>query len=113
MSCQGDVVDDRYLVGELLGRGGMAEVFRAIDLAADQDVVAVKLLRSVERGSDRRLAAEAEVLARLDHPGMVRLRGSGTHAGVPYLVLDLADGGSLARDLSAGPVGLDRALDIG
>lgn len=113
VSCPGDVVDDRYLVGELLGRGGMAEVFRAIDLAADQDVVAVKLLRSVERGSDRRFAAEAQVLAGLDHPGMVRLRGSGTHAGVPYLVLDLADGGSLARDLSAGPVGLARALDIG
>jgi serine/threonine protein kinase len=46
-------------------------------------------------------------------PGLVRLRGSGTHEGVPYLVLDLAEGPSLAGELAVGPIGVDRALAVG
>jgi serine/threonine protein kinase len=108
----GDVIDDRYHVRELLGRGGMAEVFRATDIATDRGV-AIKVLRSVETGSVRRFDSEIDVLARLDHPGVVKLRGSGTHEGVPYLVLDLAEGPSLAGELAGGPIGIDRALTIG
>lgn len=108
----GEVIDSRYVVGELLGRGGMAEVFRATDTATDRSV-AVKVLRSAEPGTLRRFGSEAEVLARLDHPGLVKLRSSGTHDGVPYLVLDLADGPSLAGELATGPIGIDRALTVG
>jgi len=112
MATTGEVIDGRYVVGELLGRGGMAEVFGATDTATDR-AVAIKLLRSPEPGSDLRFRSELTVLRRLDHPGLVRLRGSGTHDGVPYLVLDLAAGPSLAAVLASGPLGLDRTIAVG
>jgi serine/threonine protein kinase len=106
------MIDRRYLVRGLLGRGGMAEVFRATDTETDREV-ALKMLQGVESRDACRFRSEADVLARLDHPGLVKLRGSGTHDGVPYLVLDLAGGLSLADALSAGPIGPDRALMVG
>jgi hypothetical protein len=113
MVAAGQVVDERYLVGELLGRGGMAEVFRATDTATDRRV-ALKVLHDIEEGNAVRLRSEAAALGRLDHPGLVGLRGCGTHGGLPYLVLDLADGPSLADELAAhGPLGLERTVAVG
>ena len=43
----------------------------------------------------------------------MKLRRSGIHEGVPYLVLDLAEGPSLAGELAGGPIGIDRALTVG
>ena len=108
----GDVLDGRYVVRELLGRGGMADVFRATDRATDRGV-AIKVLRSIEPGCTRRFRTEAQVLSVLDHPGIVRLHGSGTHEGAPYLVLDLAGGRSLASELAQGAMPLERALVVG
>ena len=51
------------------------------------------------------------MLARLDHPGLVKLRGSGTHAGVPYLVLDLAEGPT-AGEPTKGPLAEERAMAV-
>jgi serine/threonine protein kinase len=107
----GEVIDGRYVVDELLGRGGMAEVYRARDTEGDR-CVAVKLLRGVEPRDARRFRSEVDVLTRLDHPGLVKLRGSGTHGGVPYLVLDLAEGPTLAGELAAGPLAEERAVTV-
>jgi hypothetical protein len=113
MVAAGQVVDERYLVGELLGRGGMAEVFWATDTATDRRV-ALKVLHDIEEGNAVRLRSEAAALGRLDHPGLVGLRGCGMHRGRPYLVLDLADGPSLADELAAhGPLGLERTVAVG
>ena len=111
MPVPGDVIDGRYVVDELLGRGGMAEVYRARDIEAD-DSVALKVLRGVEPRDAERFRSEVDVLARLDHPGLLSLRGSGTHAGVPYLVLDLAEGPTLAEELAAGPLAEERAVTV-
>jgi serine/threonine protein kinase len=107
----GEVIDGRYVVDELLGRGGMAEVYRAQDTEADR-CVALKVLRGVGPHDARRFRSEVDVLARLDHPGLVRLCGSGTHDGVPYLVLDLAGGPTLAHELAAGPLPEERAVAV-
>jgi eukaryotic-like serine/threonine-protein kinase len=107
----GDVIDGRYVVDELLGRGGMAEVYRARDTDADR-CVALKVLRGVEPHDARRFRSEVDVLGRLDHPGLVRLCGSGTHDGVPYLVLDLAEGPTLAHELADGPLSEERAVAV-
>lgn len=112
MLSQGDVVDERYQVGGLLGRGGMADVFRATDTATG-GAVALKVLRVPEGDNARRFRSEADTLGRLDHHGLVRLHGSGTHDGLPYLVLDLADGPTLAHVLADGPLGFDRTLPVG
>jgi hypothetical protein len=113
MLAAGQVVDERYRVEELLGRGGMAEVFRATDTATDR-WVALKVLH--DRGPDNavRFRSEAAALGRLDHPGLVGLRGCGMHDGLPYLVLDLADGPSLADELAAhGALGRERTVALG
>jgi serine/threonine protein kinase len=102
-------MDRRYRLEELVGRGGMAEVYRATDTEADRPV-AVKLLRDVETADLRRFQVEVAVLALLDHPGVVRLYGTGSHDGVPYLVLELVEGPSLADELVAGPLGVDRSV---
>ncbi|MEM9564196.1 MAG: protein kinase [Actinomycetota bacterium] len=90
-----------------IGRGGMATVYRAVDLQADRPV-AVKLL-SLQAGDlglthfDR----ERRSLARLStHPNVVTLHRTGvTTAGIPYLVMELATGGTLAdRVRSDGPM---------
>ena len=112
MGTQGDTIDGRYVLGEQLGRGGMGEVFRATDTNTDR-AVALKVLTSTEPGSAQRFRSEADLLTLLDHPGVVRLRGSGFHDGVPYLVLDLADGPSLARELADGPLDLGRMRRVG
>ncbi|HEX6422884.1 MAG TPA: serine/threonine-protein kinase [Acidimicrobiales bacterium] len=112
MLAPGHVIDQRYRVVASVGCGGMAEVFRATDTVT-AGAVALKVLRGHEPGQAERFRAEADALARLDHPGVVQLRGAGTHDGAPYLVLDLADGPSLADRLAAGPLGLDRAVALG
>jgi eukaryotic-like serine/threonine-protein kinase len=108
----GVLIDERHEIEQLLGRGGMGEVFRARDLTTGR-TVAIKLLRTIDSSSMCRFRTEIEVLGRLDHPGVVRLRGTGSHDGVPYLVLELVDGPSLADVLASGPLGVERSISIG
>jgi serine/threonine protein kinase len=108
----GVLIDERHEIEHLLGRGGMAEVFRARDTTTGRSV-AIKVLRTVDPQSTIRFRGEIEVLSRLDHPGLVRLVGAGAHDGVPYLVLDLVDGPSLADVLNSGPLGVERSISIG
>jgi hypothetical protein len=106
------LIDERHEIEQLLGCGGMAEVYRARDLRMGRSV-AIKLLRTVDPQSLGRFRTEIEVLCQLDHPGVVRLRGTGSHDGVPYLVLDLVDGPSLADVLVGGPLGVEQSTLIG
>lgn len=108
----GVMIEGRHEIERRLGRGATADVFRARDTTTGRPV-AIKVLRSVDRQAMTRHRGEIEVLSRLDHPGVVRLLGTGVHAGVPYLVLDLVDGPSLAAVLDNGPLGLDRSISVG
>ncbi|MCA9649546.1 MAG: serine/threonine protein kinase [Myxococcales bacterium] len=87
-----------------LGRGGMGIVYRARQVRLDRDV-AVKLM-SPELGRDpelvRRFEREAKALARLDHPGIVRVHDFGQAAGVCYLVMELVDGPNLRELIEQG-----------
>ena len=98
-------------IEEELGRGGMGRVFSARHAALGRDV-AVKLL-SVEVAADpsfrSRFEREARTLARLDHPGIVRVHDFGTTAdGDPFLVMEVVRGGTLAERI---PLPLKRAID--
>lgn len=106
------IVGDRYRLGAILGRGGGADVFHADDLTTGRPV-AVKVLRSASASDLRRFEFEAETLRRLDHPAIVRMRDDGEHEGVPYLVLDLVDGESLATRLQNGPLSDGDARGMG
>jgi tRNA A-37 threonylcarbamoyl transferase component Bud32 len=106
----GGVLGGRYRLGALLGRGGMAEVYRACDEAL-QRPVAIKLFRRDSIGPDdeTRQRAEVQMLAGLRHSGLVTVYDTGTEASCAadprsYLVLELVDGQTLGQHVADGPV---------
>ena len=95
---QGSTLGGRYDVGDVVGRGGLADVYRGLDRVLDR-AVAVKVLRTVHADDvDRaRFEDEAKVLAGLNHPGLVTLLDADTSDDDhPYLVMELVDGRTLA-----------------
>ncbi|WP_210479000.1 serine/threonine-protein kinase [Naasia sp. SYSU D00948] len=103
----GTLLAGRYLLGPLIGEGGMATVHRAHDERLGRDV-AVKLFRpDVADARDlRRIRSEIRMLAGLNHPSLVTLHDAATgEAGEPaYLILELVDGPNLAELLRDRPV---------
>jgi tetratricopeptide (TPR) repeat protein/predicted Ser/Thr protein kinase len=86
-----------YHIVELLGRGGMGEVYRA-ERADGQFAqrVALKLVRVEPGASVERFNAERQILAQLDHPGIARLFDGGlTSDGRPYMVMEYVQGENL------------------
>ena len=109
-----DTLGDRYVLDELIGRGGMADVYRATDRVLDRQV-AVKVLRELtEDESDReRFVAEAKTLAKLNHVGLVTVLDAGTHAGRPFLVMELIDGPNLAECCADTAMHVTRVVAVG
>jgi len=96
----------RYRLLEELGEGGAARVYKAVDTRTGEDC-AVKVLRQDVPGDDgpARFAREAQVLAQLDHPHLVRVHAVGQDGDRHYLVMELLEGGSLQDRLEAeGPL---------
>jgi len=118
------IIGDRYQLGRVIGRGGMATIHEAMDLRLERPV-AVKLLRP-EAAADADLAdrfrREALAATVLRHPNIVACLDTGTDDGQPYLVMDLVDGEDLAERLKRGGrlapthaarIGLDVARALG
>ena len=112
MASNADVLGGRYLLVSLLGHGGMSDVYRAIDQHTGNPV-AVKVVRSNDPEFARRLAQEAQVLERLQHPGLIRLLDTGHVDDQAYLVMELVEGTTLAESLRSGPLGPGRTALIG
>ena len=95
-----------YRVEAELARGGMGVVYRARD--PEGTPVALKLLADAGVADPElhvRFGREAEALAALDHPGILRVRDVGVASEGPYLVTDLLTGETLdARVRSSGPL---------
>src|SRR4051812_7600561 len=112
----GTVIDGRYRLDALLGKGGMGVVYRAEHVALRR-TVAVKLLHpSLAAGSDLRSRFEREAIAigRIDHPNCVSVTDFGKLAdGSLFLVMEHLDGKSLGDLLDAeAPLAPARALRI-
>ena len=91
----------RYRLQDSIGRGGMADVYRAFD-EKRQAPVAVKILREdLAEDPDfvRRFRREAEALARLDHPNVVRFYAFEQDGPVAFIVMDYIEGTTLRRHL--------------
>ncbi|MEU2615443.1 serine/threonine-protein kinase [Micromonospora sp. NPDC007271] len=101
----------RYELELRVGVGGMSEVWRAHDLVLDR-TVAVKLISpglDGEAGSAERIRAEARAAARLVHPNVASVHDFGTATAadgreLPYIVMELAEGETLAAHLRGGPL---------
>jgi serine/threonine protein kinase len=96
---------DGYEILGILGRGGMGIVYKARQIKTDR-IVALKMLLAGElssRNQRERFRAEAEIVARLQHPGIVQVFDVGEHEGRPYLVLEYCPGGTLAQRLMGRP----------
>src|SRR5262245_20712991 len=105
---------DFFEVLDLLGAGGMGEVYRARDTKLNRDV-AIKVLPDMFASDPERVARfqrEAQVLASLTHPNIGLIYGIHESRGARFLVLELVEGETLASRLGRGPVPVDDALDI-
>jgi serine/threonine protein kinase len=101
---------DRYVLGDVIGRGGMGAVYAAHDRLLDREV-AIKVSNIVigpadrERADDQDVQAEARMLARLEHPGIVPVHDAGlTTDGRVFYAMKLIRGRTLAdhmKDLPA------------
>ncbi|MDT7783475.1 MAG: eukaryotic-like serine/threonine-protein kinase [Pseudonocardiales bacterium] len=93
----GTVIDDRYVVGSLLGSGGMAEVYRAYDRSTTSSV-AIKIFSGPGLPDDElRLQREASMLLTLDCPGVIPVYESGMLSRRPYFVMREITGGTLRQ----------------
>ena len=95
----GSPLGGRYRLDAPLATGGMGEVWTARDLPLDRSV-AVKVLGPALAGNGRaaeRLRREARAAGRLEHPGIARVLDLGEDGGLPYLVMELLEGESLAE----------------
>src|SRR5262245_61015310 len=91
-----------YEIIDLLGTGGMSEVYRARDPRIGR-VVALKLLKPATAASpdgQRRFEQEARATGQLNHPNIVTVFDVGVEAGVPFLVCELLEGSSLRERLN-------------
>ena len=104
-------LDDFRIVREL-GSGGMGVVYVAEQLSLGRRV-ALKVFRSAGPAvAVERFRREARALARLDHPGVVRVHASGEAEGVLYIAMDLVPGPSLEERLGEGPLPTSAAVRI-
>ena len=109
------ILGARYQLGEMIGTGGMADVYIAQDQRLSREV-AVKILRS-DLAKDptfvSRFRKEAKAAAGLNHPGIVAVYDSGEDPA-PYIVMELVSGHTLRELIHGGErLPLDRALEIG
>ena len=96
----------RYHVQALLGRGGMASVYRAVDLVSARALAVKHSLARMDTREGRELCAlferEFHLLAQLSHPRVIEVYDYGIDDGRPYYTMELLDGGDL-RELSPLP----------
>jgi Tol biopolymer transport system component len=103
-----------YDIGDVLGAGGMGEVYRARDAKLRRDV-AIKILPpafTLDPDRRARFEREARILASLNHPHIGAIYGFEESDGVHALVLELVDGSTLAERIAKGPVPVREALTI-
>src|SRR4051794_38124450 len=109
----GKLVANRYLVGEVLGAGGLCTVYRAEDLRRGRDV-AVKVLPA-EKAQHKELAGrfqrEVTTARRIDHPNVAAIIDNGEiEDGSLFLVMELLQGTLLSTLMHGGRLAVPRAL---
>jgi serine/threonine-protein kinase len=111
----GRVLDNRYLIGSRIARGGMATVYEATDLRLDR-TVAVKVMHPGLGDDDEfaaRFVAEARSAAKLSHPNVVSVFDQGNDDGTVFLAMELIPGHTLRDTIGKeAPLSPARALAL-
>ena len=95
-------LNNRYEIQERIGRGGMADVYRAVDHKLNRPV-AVKVLKKEFREDNsfvQKFQSEARAAAGLMHPNVVNVYDVGVYKGLWYMVMELVDGITLKEYIS-------------
>ena len=103
-----------YEIGEMIGRGGMGEVYRAADTRLGREV-AVKVLSSHladDPASLARFRREARAVAALSHPNIVAVFDVGSEGGTQFVVTELLEGQTLRSRLASSPLPVGETLRI-
>jgi len=103
-----------YKILSLLGKGGMGEVYRALDTQLEREV-AIKVLPAEFTQDPERLARferEAKLLAALNHPNIAAIYGLEESDGIRFLVLELVEGETLGERLVKGALPVEKALEV-
>lgn len=111
----GQVFEGRYQVTELIARGGMANVYRALDIRLNR-IVALKILAGTLANDPNfvdRFLHEARATASLMHPNVVAVHDQGLALGFPFLVMEYVPGKTIREVLATyGPFTSAHALEI-
>jgi len=111
----GSVLNERYLIGDRIARGGMASVFKATDQRLDREVAIKVMHRGLgdDQQFTQRFVREAKSAAKLNHRNVVSVFDQGTDGEVTYLVMEYVPGNTL-RDLmrAEAPMPPYRALEL-
>jgi serine/threonine protein kinase len=104
-----------YEIVAPIGAGGMGEVYRAQDTRLGRDVALKVLPESFSRESERlhRFEQEARAVATLNHPNILAIFDTGQNNGLPFLVSELLDGGTLRSVLDGGALPQRKAIEYG
>jgi serine/threonine protein kinase len=102
----GQVIDNRYKVIRLLGRGGMAAVYLAEDSRLERNVALKIILPESFSGDDwdnysERFKKEIKTLAKFNHPNIVSIYDSGEWDGKPFFIMEYLAGGTLEDKLNS------------
>jgi serine/threonine protein kinase len=115
-SLVGTTIDQKYLIERVLGHGGMGRVYFARDLTLHNRPVVIKILLEATVNDDyvvKKFRQEVEALARIDHPGVVNVLGSGKLPdGKPYIVMQYVNGVTLRSQIPTEGMELERAANL-
>jgi non-specific serine/threonine protein kinase len=102
----------RYRIVRQLGEGGMGIVFEAHDDRLDRSVAVKTIRQTGDAEAHERFLREARAAAAVSHPNVCQIFEIGEHDGMPFLVMELLDGRSLADRLIEGPLLVNDAIDL-
>jgi eukaryotic-like serine/threonine-protein kinase len=103
----------RFAATAELGSGAMGTVYRAHDDVLGRDVAIKALHGSGELGVRERFVREARAIGAIQHPNILAVYDAGEANGAPYLVMELAGGGSLREHIKRQPLDAGRARELG
>ncbi len=112
---EGQRLFGNYQLEEVLGRGGMGVVYKALQ-RSPRRTVAVKMILDAELASERsrrRFTLEAELAAKLDHPNIVPIYEVGENEGQPFLSMKFVCGETLRKKIETGELSISATAGVG